>query len=158
MFFLVFNVWCYLFPPFLSSSGRPCVWDRLMAAGDGSWFSFSFSFSIDFMFSFLLDVLDFMFLSGRVWLLVWIVCCSKPFRFGLVGCLRVWCRESYLSRGLVLWGASNMPTWRFSRHLRYFLFPLPIADHSHGLHYFSCILSAVCGCSCVVARVCFLMR
>lgn len=30
--------------------------------------------------------------------------------FGLVGCLRVWCRESCLSRGLVLWGASNMPT------------------------------------------------
>lgn len=82
----------------------------------------------------------------------------KTVSFGLVGCLRVLCRESCLSRGLVLWGASNMPTWRFSRHLRYFLFPLPIADHSHGLHYFSCILSAVCGYLCVVARVCFLMR
>jgi hypothetical protein len=34
----------------------------------------------------------------------------KTVSFGLVGCLRVWCCESCLSRRLVLWGASNMPT------------------------------------------------
>jgi hypothetical protein len=73
---------------------------------------FLFSFSIDACSPFFWMLLTVCFSVGGFGCLCesFVASSLKTVSFGLVGCLRVWYRESCLSRGLVLWGASNMPT------------------------------------------------